>query len=154
MHRLPVRRMKTCCACKESKELSNFYTDNSTKDGKVYSCIECYEKRRLERKHSNPSGHLRKTQSFWLKQRYNITLDTYEQMLENQDRKCAICGRKDSGKTANKAFCVDHCHTTGKIRGLLCMPCNRSIGQFKDNSETLRKAAEYIDSHKGEKNET
>jgi hypothetical protein len=75
-------------------------------------------------------------------------------MLYNQNGKCAICERIDSGKKTNKAFCVDHCHKTGKIRGLLCMPCNRSIGQFGDDSKTLRKAADYIDSHKENQNET
>jgi hypothetical protein len=143
--------VKKCCACSETKELDCFYTDNSTPDKKVYSCIPCYEKRRLERKKQNPEKHLKNTQSFWLKHRYNITLDEYTEMLENQEGKCAICGRPDSGKKANKAFCVDHCHETGKVRGLLCMPCNRSLGQFQDNADILRKAADYIDSHKEKK---
>lgn len=140
--------MKKCCACLEFKALDLFYTDNSAPDKKTYSCIACYEKRRLERKHANPEAHLKKTQSFWLKHRYGISLEEYQKMLINQDGKCAICDRIDSGKKGNKAFCVDHCHKTGKVRGLLCMPCNRSLGQFKDDSSVLRKAADYIDSFK------
>jgi hypothetical protein len=68
-------------------------------------------------------------------------------MLTDQNGKCSICNGLD---TANKRLAVDHCHETGKIRGLLCGSCNRGIGLLKDCHETLKKASEYIFTHKKE----
>lgn len=145
--------LKACIKCELIQPLTRFYKDKTCKDGHVRKCITCYEQRRLEIKQADPIAHLKKTQTFWLKTRYGITLEEYHSMLINQNGKCAICDRLDSGKKANNAFCVDHCHKTGKVRGLLCMPCNRSLGQFNDDSNVLRKAADYIDFHKGENDE-
>ena len=73
---------------------------------------------------------------------YGITSDKYNQMLESQFGCCAICGVKPQ-----KNLCVDHCHTTGKVRSLLCVNCNTGIGQFMENPEILTKAAEYVKNH-------
>jgi hypothetical protein len=72
---------------------------------------------------------------------FGITLDDYNKLKENQNYKCAICGNERSEK---KDFHVDHCHSTGKIRGLLCSNCNTGLGQFKDNIELLNKAISYL----------
>lgn len=77
-----------------------------------------------------------------LKSRYGITMEDYYQMLAHQENRCAICNIE-----ATKTLDVDHCHETGKVRGLLCNNCNRGIGHLKDNSEMLRKAADYIDNN-------
>ena len=68
-------------------------------------------------------------------------------MFKFQDGKCAICKSEDIGSNAPKHnhFCVDHNHETGEIRGLLCFPCNRCIGQMKDDPERLRSAADYVE---------
>ena len=81
-----------------------------------------------------------------LKRAYGITLDEYEELLSKQDSKCAICGIDNNGKYRNKprAFAVDHCHTTGKIRGLLCSDCNTGIGLLKDNINFLQSAIKYL----------
>lgn len=68
-------------------------------------------------------------------------------MLDAQQNKCAICGTDAS--EFNKAFAVDHCHTTGKVRGLLCWHCNTSIGKFKDDVLLLQRAIDYLQIHKG-----
>ncbi|HET8686207.1 MAG TPA: endonuclease VII domain-containing protein [Methanosarcina sp.] len=72
-----------------------------------------------------------------LKKRFNITLDQYKEMLALQDNVCAIClqpeKRKDHRTGLIRELAVDHCHTTGKIRGLLCTDCNTALGLFKDN---------------------
>lgn len=73
--------------------------------------------------------------------RYNITLDNYHAILEAQGESCAICGACDL------ALVIDHCHTTNKVRGLLCQACNSGIGQFKDSLDLLDAAKVYVGKH-------
>lgn len=77
---------------------------------------------------------------------YGITLQQYEQMVQVQNQVCAICKQPESGIRRNKKlpFCVDHCHGTGKIRGLLCIRCNLAIGNFDDDVDRLRAAIDYL----------
>lgn len=77
-----------------------------------------------------------------LKKNFGITLDKYNEMLKNQENKCSICNI--SAEFLKRALCVDHCHTTGKIRGLLCDPCNWGLGNFKDNIKLIDSAKEYL----------
>ena len=74
-----------------------------------------------------------------LVKKYGVTLVVYDAMLKAQNGCCAICG-----KTQSKAFDVDHCHVTGKVRGLLCSTCNRLIGYAKDDPRILQAALRYI----------
>lgn len=71
-----------------------------------------------------------------LKERYNLTKDEFNEMLDAQNGICLIC--------PNPASVVDHDHKTNKVRGLLCSKCNLGIGYFQDNPELLVKAAEYL----------
>lgn len=77
---------------------------------------------------------------------YGITLAEYEQMLVDQDGMCAVCHGPEvvnrSGKIISLA--VDHCHSTGKVRGLLCRACNSGIGHFADDIERIMSAIEYL----------
>ena len=75
--------------------------------------------------------------------KYGITAQQYDEMLENQNYGCAICGIKKNGRRIN--FVIDHDHATGKVRGLLCYQCNVGLGHFKDNPILLRKAADYLE---------
>lgn len=81
--------------------------------------------------------------SYKLKARYNITLDEYNQMFINQEGKCKICFKHQSELPT--ALCVDHCHTTDKVRGLLCKPCNLILGNANDTIEILKKAISYLE---------
>jgi hypothetical protein len=68
-------------------------------------------------------------------------------MLELQNGVCAICGKEEYSKDRIgniKQLCVDHDHTTGKIRGLLCNNCNRGLGFFQDSSEYLKSAIAFL----------
>jgi hypothetical protein len=79
---------------------------------------------------------------------YGLTADGYQALLAAQDHRCAICGagsgwrHRQSGKP--KRLAVDHCHETGKIRGLLCDACNTAIGKLNHDPNLLRKAIEYL----------
>lgn len=70
---------------------------------------------------------------------YGITRRDFIQMREQQKGQCAICHRE------NGAMFVDHCHETGRVRGLLCDACNSALGIFGDCAEGLSAAAHYID---------
>lgn len=78
-----------------------------------------------------------------IKRRYGITIKQYDTMYEQQDGHCAICG-KELIKGVVNGCCIDHCHETGKVRGLLCDSCNVGLGRFNDNPDTLIKASSYI----------
>lgn len=82
-----------------------------------------------------------------LQDTYGITREDYLKMSEEQGHVCKICGCAETVKRRGKVIrlAVDHCHQTGKIRGLLCCSCNRALGYFKDSPENLRKAAEYLE---------
>jgi len=92
-------------------------------------------KRAWRKSAAKPYDHLKK---------YGITKDDYLRMVEEQGGVCAICGKPDSIRLA-----VDHCHTTGIVRGLLCSGCNTSLGKFNDDIEVLRKAIEYLEKANG-----
>lgn len=81
-----------------------------------------------------------------IRNQYGITLAQYNEMLEAQDYKCAICGNED--EVEGRRLAIDHCHTTGKIRGLLCGKCNRGLGLFYDNTTALAKAIKYLTKEK------
>ena len=87
-----------------------------------------------------------------LLKQYDMTLEEYKQMAEQQNGVCAICGGPPtlmmggSGtKEQYRLLDVDHDHNTGAIRGLLCNKCNRGIGDFEDNVSSLRNAADYLE---------
>lgn len=83
----------------------------------------------------------------YLRKTYNISLEEYRQMFVDQSNKCAICGLDGFKicKDAKTLLVVDHCHSTGKVRGLLCHNCNRGLGLFQDNTEYLGAAIKYIE---------
>lgn len=75
---------------------------------------------------------------------YGLSEEEFKLLEQTQQGVCAICGQPETVSRL-KRLSVDHCHKTGKIRGLLCSNCNNGIGRFKDSAILLRKAAEYIE---------
>ena len=73
--------------------------------------------------------------------RYGITVEQYGQMLTEQNTRCPLCSSEFDREPH-----IDHCHSSGKVRGLLCFNCNTMLGSAKDNVETLRKAISYLES--------
>ena len=94
------------------------------------------KKRELSRQYK----HIKKDRD--LKAAYGISLEEYHQMLVKQDHRCKICLTHE--KDVKRVLCVDHDHDTGKVRGLLCDTCNRSLGLLKDSIETLTRAVKYL----------
>lgn len=98
--------------------------------------------RRLQRRTANQSarGYARK-RGWVVRTKYGISIDTFKRMLSSQNYKCAICL-----DTASFSSHVDHCHNTGRVRGILCVRCNSGIGYFLDDPEIARRAAAYLES--------
>jgi hypothetical protein len=85
-----------------------------------------------------------------LKRKYNVTVDEYNEMLEAQNSVCAICFQPETSTYKGKVFrlAVDHCHSTEKIRGLLCRDCNQTLGKFNDDIQRFQNAVEYLQKNK------
>ena len=75
---------------------------------------------------------------------YGLSVEQYEQMLADQGGACAVCGA-----VPDRTLHVDHCHTSGRVRGLLCSECNTGIGLMCEDPERLRRAAEYLRLYRG-----
>ena len=78
-----------------------------------------------------------------LKRLYGITIEDFDSMYIEQGGCCAICGKHQS--ELNRTLSVDHCHETGKVRGLLCRKCNAGIGHFDDDLGTMRNVIKYLE---------
>jgi len=90
-------------------------------------------------KKNKPKGK----ESKWKQQGIKITHEEYVALFNKQDGKCALCFTPAEELT--KSLAVDHSHTTGNIRGLLCGSCNQALGLFKDNIEVMKRALSYLD---------
>ena len=90
---------------------------------------------------SKKPGHHRRA----LIERYGLTESEYESMWQSQQGLCAICKRPEP-ESIRARLCIDHCHDTGRVRGLLCGFCNTGLGGFRDNVESLRSAIAYLES--------
>lgn len=124
-----IRRVAFCrCECGREKHVlvSELVKNRST---------NCGCKRQIARRRGMTSKELETERT--LRHKYGIDLKTREKLALAQNNKCAICKQE-------KPLCVDHCHNTQKIRGLLCDTCNRGIGFLKDNVEILQNAIDYL----------
>ncbi len=81
-----------------------------------------------------------------LSRNFGITLHDYNKRLADQFGVCAICGKRETMQTSDgvRALAVDHCHNTGRVRGLLCSRCNTGIGSFEDDVTLLQSAISYL----------
>ena len=79
-----------------------------------------------------------------LKREYHINLEEFNKVLAYQNNCCAICKNKFGKKGQKLILSVDHSHTTGLCRGLLCWPCNKAIAIFQDDAKRMAAASQYI----------
>ena len=134
-----VTKMKVCNLCSEEKALPLFSAHKTTKDGKRTYCKDCGVKMVQNFKKVNPLWEL----GYRLKRKYGISIDEYNIFLERQDNKCSMCECEFSD-SLKRRLCVDHCHKTGKIRGLLCFNCNTVLGKVNDDVHILLNAVNYL----------
>lgn len=88
-----------------------------------------------------------------LKHSYGISLQEFDRLQILQNNLCAICKQSQRGNHrwgTSLYLTVDHCHKTGKIRGLLCTDCNHALGRFKENIDILKNAIRYLEAQKGD----
>jgi hypothetical protein len=126
---------------------SNNWCWRPTARGKKEEVLE--KRRRYQRNYR--INNQRSVHNTVLKKFYGISVDEYEAMLKAQDGVCRICGSDKTSVDPNtkkyRRMSVDHCHATGKVRGLLCCDCNRGLGYFKDNPVLLHAAIDYLSLH-------
>lgn len=135
---------KNCTKCKTKQSIKKFGKDKNRRDGRKNVCKSCWAIRSALYRNKNPRG----CKNNQLKCLFGITLEQYEQMFLNQKGLCKICNKPskeiDWRTKKLKALAIDHCHETGKVRGLLCAGCNKAIGLLGDNPELIRLAHLYL----------
>lgn len=136
-----------CVRCKADKPNKEYYVLNrGSVRGRRFTgyCKKCrnHEKGRSK-------NHSESRRKYMIKRDFNLDYSDYLDIHKIQNSCCAICGIAEKNLVGKaKRLAVDHCHSTDKVRGLLCQKCNVGIGNLQDNSELLRKAADYIEFHK------
>lgn len=158
---LQCAQIKLCRGCQTKKHISEFSTGTRSKDGLRYTCKECDNAKARERYKGKAGDVIRTRNARYqykkgtqegnrerLLAKYGLTFESYEALLEEQGRRCKICGALE-GERGRPMLAVDHDHETGLVRGLLCDPCNRALGMFKDDPEILASAIQYLHAHFG-----
>lgn len=139
--------LKFCPSCSVNKPLADFREHDRSKDGMRYKCRACEAKNlrlsRLRRGIVKKKPSIKNSLSlrdFHLRRNYGISEAELIRILKLQDNKCGIC----SVEVTIQSCCLDHCHTTEKVRGALCRKCNTGLGMFRDNLHLLYKAIIYL----------
>lgn len=145
---------KRCTTCWTVKPLENFPPDKRKTDGRQSSCHACTREVSARWREENPEKYealkkqartdRQKLRRFelHLQQTYGITLAQYQEILARQSGVCAICESEHIGRGSR--LHVDHCHKTGRVRGLLCGHCNTAIGLLKEDPKLFDAAVRYL----------
>ena len=157
--------MKICSLCKTRKERSEFPWQDKSKNKVMSACKHCHNARSKSRRLLNPEKQKEldraayqkhkkhrveyarmyrelypdRTRATNLKTKYGITIEDYNAMLKSQKCRCLICGEHQDD--LKKILCVDHCHKTNRVRGLLCDNCNKFLGFYEKLGSKCR---EYL----------
>lgn len=132
---------RVCSTCKVEKSFDEFNKDSRKKHGIRYNCKEC-ERVRMKKYDTSDSGQKRMRVGRWKQQGIDITHEEYVDRYTRLQGKCQICNK------SFKTLCVDHNHSTGKIRGLLCRPCNIAISALMEDKDIMQNAIKYIEDTK------
>lgn len=130
--------MKKCSKCKVPKELSEFNKSKFGKFGRHHYCKECNSKQK------KASYNYDKAKSKGVKQTYGISIERVHEMYKDQKGLCGICEKHFEFISKHKGLYIDHDHSSGKVRGLICSSCNSLLGCAKDDIKILKKAIEYL----------
>ncbi|KKN77827.1 hypothetical protein LCGC14_0355640 [marine sediment metagenome] len=144
---------KRCPTCKHVLAVTYFWPNKRKYDGLGSECKEC-QRIRINRWRKTPAGRASRKEEYrkqyetgkilkrQLRDKYSLTVDQYNNMFGEQGGLCAICDKSLKYLKAN----VDHNHTTGKVRGLLCSRCNTLLVGL-DDSAFLNRATKYLLKH-------
>lgn len=128
---------RVCANCKVEKPFAEFNKDSRKKHGIRYNCRGC-ERSRMKDYDASEAGQRRMRVGRWKAQGIEITHDEYVEMYKRLQGRCQIC------TIELPSLCVDHNHDTGKVRGLLCRPCNIGVSALGENERVLRRAIAYL----------
>jgi hypothetical protein len=122
-----LHESKNCPKCNVDRPLDRYYPYH----GQCKNCLSVWQADYYRKKpHKRKNG-------------YHLPVGGYDRLFAQQGGQCAICGTDQPGGRYVRLL-VDHCHRTGKVRGLLCHGCNAGLGLFKDEPERLVAAAAYL----------
>ena len=111
-------------------------------------CKDEFDRKEFLTPKGNRQTYCRPCRAIWFRRyrylkKYGITVEQYDEMFAAQEGKCAICEREDEGR-GREFLHIDHCHDTGRVRGLLCFFCNSGLGKFRDDPKLLLRAIDYL----------
>lgn len=139
---------KVCTKCDEAKPLEDFYKKSSGRQGRASRCKPCIIAQVQGYQKTVPKklrDQYRETSRI---KKYGLTPERHAELLESQEGLCSICKEPETAVDPRnnklRSLCIDHCHVTGKPRGLLCKQCNLAIGHFRDSIATLESAIAYL----------
>lgn len=135
--------MIQCTKCKETKLKTEFPPSKTKKNGLKSWCRSCANKQTQLTRHKDYEKHRLRNRNYSLQRNYGITHEDYLMMFNKQNKKCACC---------NKEFdklVVDHNHTTGVVRELLCNPCNTALGLLNEDVTVMQNMSNYVRKHNG-----
>jgi len=143
-----IDQIIVCRKCKKEKTTKDFYPAELLKKSKccrscLYTEVRACRAKNPERYKKNREAYQRNNAFRAKLLRMNLSDSFYAETLEKQNGKCAIC-KAEKYDRLGRRFAIDHCHDTGKIRGLLCSQCNVALGMFKDSEEVLENAIKYL----------
>ncbi|MFJ1865540.1 endonuclease VII domain-containing protein [Streptomyces sp. NPDC088097] len=124
----PEAEAKLCSSCRNEKPKSAFHKEPRNGDGRSSQCKACAS-----------LGHRNRT----LRRKYGITAAEYDALVAAQNGLCRIC--LNPPPSDQRGLVVDHCHSTGTVRGLLCNNCNALLGMAADDVARLRSAIDYLE---------
>ena len=141
--------VKKCSKCKTEKSISEYSRSPTYKDGYRGQCKPC--RRSYNRSYRERPGFTQvkvkvsseQARRYFIKRKYKKSQAWFDEQIIRQNGKCAIC-RIEEAKSPHGRLCIDHCHKTGMVRGLICNNCNSGIGFLADSTERLEQAIEYL----------
>lgn len=145
--------IKNCTKCLLSKPVSDFRAEPRNKGGSSAYCTRClkayfadWRSRRERGENTSPRTELKRS--------FGVLDTEFNKILRDQGCACAICGTAFQKITPNKKINIDHDHSSGNPRGLLCTPCNLGLGAFRDSISLLARAARYLARHRAIEHDT
>lgn len=135
---------RVCVSCSLRKHITEFHWTKK-KTGRRRQCKNCLVEKAKAHRNLNRDQYRRYALKWHLNSAYKLSLEDYDRMLSEQSESCKICKAPFDLDDQGRRPHVDHCHSTGKVRGILCFKCNTALGKFNDSPDLLRAAARYLE---------